>query len=73
MTEPLIVFLDAATLPVPLLAVNAPHRWISYPQTSPDEVVERLQGATVVITNKVPITRDMLAQLPDLKLIAVAA
>ncbi|QZA76436.1 D-2-hydroxyacid dehydrogenase [Deefgea tanakiae] len=73
MSEPLIVFLDAATLPVPLLTVSAPHRWLAYPQTSPCDVVERLQGATVVITNKVPITRDMLAQLPDLKLIAVAA
>ncbi|WP_027468878.1 D-2-hydroxyacid dehydrogenase [Deefgea rivuli] len=73
MTEPLIVFLDRATLPVPLLAVNTPHRWHEYAQTSPDEVVERLRGATVAISNKVPITREMLAQLPDLKLIAVAA
>jgi glycerate dehydrogenase len=73
MRDPLVVFLDAATLPVPLKTIPSPHRWIGYPQTSPDQVVERLQGATVVITNKVPITRDMLAQLPDLKLIAVAA
>ena len=73
MIEPLIVFLDAATLPVPLKTIPNPHRWISYAQTSPHEVVERLQGATVAISNKVPITRDMLAQLPDLKLIAVAA
>ena len=73
MSEPLIVFLDRATLPVPLLAVHTPHRWREYAQTSPSEVVERLQGATVAISNKVPITRDMLAQLPDLKLIAVAA
>ena len=73
MSEPLIVFLDRATLPVPLLAVHTPHRWCEYAQTSPSEVVDRLQGATVAISNKVPITRDMLAQLPDLKLIAVAA
>ncbi len=73
MTEPLIVFLDAATLPVPLKPVALPHRWQAYAHTSPSEVVERLQGATVVISNKVAITREMLAQLPDLKLIAVAA
>lgn len=73
MTEPLIVFLDAATLPVPLKPLPSPHRWMAYEQTLPEQVVERLQGATVAITNKVPLTRAMLAQLPDLKLIAVAA
>jgi glycerate dehydrogenase len=36
-------------------------------------VVERLQHATVAISNKVPIRRDTLAQLPNLKLIAMAA
>lgn len=73
MKDPLVVFLDAASLPVPLKALQTPHRWTSYPQTSPAQVVERLRGATVAISNKVPITREMLAQLPDLKLIAVAA
>ena len=42
-------------------------------QTRPEEVVARLQHATVAITNKVPIRRDTLAQLPQLKLIAMAA
>jgi glycerate dehydrogenase len=42
-------------------------------QTRPDEVVERLQHATVAISNKVPIRRETLAQLPHLKLIAMAA
>jgi len=36
-------------------------------------VVERLQHATVAISNKVPIRRDTLAQLPHLKMIAMAA
>jgi glycerate dehydrogenase len=36
-------------------------------------VVERLQHATVAISNKVPIRRETLAQLPHLKLIAMAA
>jgi len=36
-------------------------------------VVERLQDATVAISNKVPLRRDSLAQLPNLKLIAMAA
>jgi glycerate dehydrogenase len=42
-------------------------------QTRPDEVVDRLQHATVAISNKVPIRRETLAQLPHLKLIAMAA
>jgi glycerate dehydrogenase len=42
-------------------------------QTRPDEVVDRLQHATVAISNKVPIRRETLAQLPNLKLIAMAA
>ncbi|WP_373975755.1 D-2-hydroxyacid dehydrogenase [Chitinibacter sp. SCUT-21] len=72
-SAPLIVFLDAETLPVPLKPIALEHRWQSYPQTAADQVVERLQGAQVVITNKVPITREIIAALPDLKLIAVAA
>ncbi|WP_410498458.1 D-2-hydroxyacid dehydrogenase [Chitinibacter sp. S2-10] len=71
--EPLIVFLDAETLPVPLKSMSTPHRWQSYPHTAPEQLVERLQGASVVISNKVAMTREMIAALPDLKLIAVAA
>ena len=36
-------------------------------------MVERLQGATIAITNKVVLDRESLSQLPDLKLIVVAA
>ena len=35
--------------------------------------MERLRDATICITNKVPLRADTLAQLPNLKLIAVAA
>ena len=42
-------------------------------QTGPDEVLERLQGATIAIVNKVQLPGEVLAKLPDLKLIAVAA
>ena len=70
-----IVFLDMATIG-PGVNIGRPafdHEWLEYQRTSPDQVVERLQGATTVISNKVVISADMLAQLPDLKLIAVAA
>ncbi len=68
-----IVFLDRGTLKVEIRAPRIQHEWIEYAATSPDEVVERLRGATVAITNKVPIREETLAAIPTLKLIVVAA
>lgn len=70
-----IVFLDRSTV-APQINVRKPafaHEWVEYEKTSPDQVVERLQGASIVINNKVALTADILKQLPDLRLIAVAA
>jgi glycerate dehydrogenase len=44
-----------------------------YPLTCDDRIVERCSGAQVIITNKVSLSRAILAQLPELKLVAVAA
>lgn len=45
-----------------------------YPRTnSVEEVIERLQGVDIVLLNKVPITEEILAACPDLKLICVLA
>jgi len=44
-----------------------------FPRTPPELVVERLRGAQVAITNKVPFDAARLAELPELKLIAVTA
>lgn len=41
--------------------------------TRPEDVVKRLEGATIAITNKVVIDDDIMAALPDLKMIAVTA
>ena len=68
-----IVFLDRETLDANVRKPNFPHEYTEYAQTSPAEVVERLKGATIAITNKVPLREDTLKQLPALKLIAVAA
>lgn len=47
---------------------------VVYPRTSTtEETVERLQDADVLLVNKVPITEDVLAACPDLKLICVLA
>lgn len=70
-----IVFLDRATI-APQIRVRPPsfaHELVEHAHTHADQVVERLAGASIVITNKVPITDAALAQLPALKLVAVAA
>jgi len=68
-----IAFLDRASLGATLKTPNFPHAYRAYDSTAPSEVVERLKGVTICITNKIPLRADTLAQLPDLKLIAVAA
>jgi glycerate dehydrogenase len=44
-----------------------------HPATAPHEVAERLQGASVAITNKVHLDAAALAACPDLRLILVSA
>ncbi|RDB05452.1 D-2-hydroxyacid dehydrogenase [Runella aurantiaca] len=70
-----IVFLDARTLgDVPNLGeLNALGETILHPDTQLEQVAERIQGAEVVITNKVKVTREAMASTPTLKLICVAA
>jgi glycerate dehydrogenase len=68
-----IVFLDRETLDANVRKPNFPHEYTEYAQTAPDQIVERLNGASICITNKVPLREATLKQLPDLKLIAVAA
>ncbi len=68
-----IVFLDRETLDANVRKPNFPHEYAEHAQTAPDQIVERLKGVTICITNKVPLREATLKQLPDLKLIAVAA
>lgn len=68
-----IVFLDRGTLPVAMRAPALPLQWQEHESTAPEQVVERLAQAEVAISNKVPLLAVSLAQLPRLKLIAVAA
>ena len=71
-----IVFLDSDTLDtgINLRRPDFPHHWQSYPTTAPDQVVERLQSAPASPSStKVRIGADELAQLPELRLIALAA
>ncbi len=44
-----------------------------YDRTAQELIVERTRDAQVVLTNKTPLTREMLAQLPQLRYIGVLA
>ncbi len=68
-----IVFLDRSTLSAELRRPCFEHEWEEFSTTSADEVTGRLKDATIAITNKVALRGKTLAQLPRLKLIAMAA
>ena len=69
-----IVFLDRDSLIASVRPPAFAHSWEEYPHTTGSaQTVERLQGATIAITNKVPLRAAELAQLPGLQMIAVAA
>jgi glycerate dehydrogenase len=70
-----IVFLDRDTL-APQIRVRRPgftHDYVEYARTTPAELAERLDGATIAITNKVPLPGEVLERLPSLRMVAVAA
>ncbi|KAA5931439.1 MULTISPECIES: D-2-hydroxyacid dehydrogenase [Pantoea] len=68
-----IVMLDGDTLPVSLPTRQQQADWEIRTQTPVSDIVSSLTGATVAITNKVPLRADTLAQLPELRFICVAA
>ncbi|MEO1034172.1 MAG: D-2-hydroxyacid dehydrogenase [Pseudomonadota bacterium] len=73
--RPAIVVLDQQSLG-PSLSFRAPafeHEWIAYDATRQDEIDARIDGARIVITNKVPLDGALIARHPTLQLIAVAA
>ena len=70
-----IVFLDRSTL-APAVRLRKPrfeHTLAEHDRTAPGDVAARLEGATIAITNKVPVTAATMECLPSLRLIAVAA
>jgi glycerate dehydrogenase len=67
------VFLDRASLKAKVRKPKDASEYVEHQKTSVDEIVPRLKGAAVAIVNKVPMREATLAQLPELKMIAVAA
>jgi len=68
-----IVFLDRNSLIADMRVPSFAHEWVDFEQTRPEDVVARLRQASIVITNKVKLPGEFLAQTPGVKMIAVAA
>ena len=68
-----VVFLDRASLKAKLHEFAFPAEYIEHQKTDPGQIVARLSGAQIAIINKVPMRAETLRQLPQLKMIAVAA
>lgn len=68
-----IVFLERNTFNISFRRPSFAHEWTEYGETSPDQLVVRLRDASIAICNKVRLGGETLSQLPDLRLIAVAA
>ena len=70
-----IVFLDRDTISpqTVLRPLSFPHALQLHDRTAPEEVVERIAYADIVISNKVRLTAEHIAAAPRLKMIAVAA
>ncbi len=71
------VFLDHSSLDLGDLDLSGLRESFSrldvHASTAPEQVVERLQGASVAISNKVVLDADVIQACPELKLILVAA
>lgn len=68
-----IVFLERNTIAANFRRPNFDHEWIEFGESFQDQVVERLDGASIAISNKLALRAPELSQLPHLKLIAIAA
>lgn len=69
------VFLDSASFgETPLSPLSSVFtELVCYDQTQEQEIIEKAQHFDTVITNKVPLTKDILKALPQLKLILITA
>jgi glycerate dehydrogenase len=69
-----IVFLERDALEAEVRRPGFAHAWREHAGIpSPEETARLLARATIAIVNKVPLRADMLARLPKLRMIAVAA
>src|ERR1043165_10303095 len=68
-----IVFIERNTIQANFRRPNFDHEWIEYPESTAEQVPERIRDATVIISNKLSLGEVQLSQAPRVKLIAIAA
>tara|TARA_B100000686_G_scaffold330800_1_gene393539 strand:- start:796 stop:1749 length:954 start_codon:yes stop_codon:yes gene_type:complete len=68
-----VVFLDRGSLKAKIKRLSFEHTYKEYHKTSFNQIVPRLQQATIAIINKVQLSEEMLAKLPKLEMVAIAA
>jgi glycerate dehydrogenase len=68
-----IVYLERDSVIANVRRPDFAHDWVEYKSTRPDQVIERLQGCSIAIVNKAPMSSVTVDALSDLKMIAVAA
>ena len=69
-----IVFLDEYSLgDMDLTPIKELGDYVGYDRTSKEQILERCQGAEVVICNKTLLKAETLRALPDLRFVAIAA
>lgn len=66
-----VVFLDRDAIRIPLRRPAFAHTWTEHATSLPDELRERLRGATIAITNRMYLRAEHLS--PTLRLVAVSA
>ncbi|HMG75462.1 MAG TPA: D-2-hydroxyacid dehydrogenase [Pyrinomonadaceae bacterium] len=68
-----IVFLERNTIAASFRRPGFDHEWIEFGESFQEQVVGRLRGATIAISNKLALREPELSQLSELKLIVIAA
>lgn len=68
-----IVFIERNTIQANFRRPAFEHEWIEYPESFADQVADRIREATIIISNKLSLAEQQLAEAPNVKLIAIAA
>jgi glycerate dehydrogenase len=72
-----IVFLDAFTLnplnDLDISILNTLGKVTLYDRTSPEQIIDRVKDAEIILTNKCTLNAQIISQLPKLKYIGVTA
>lgn len=68
-----IVSIEAGALKAQLRRPAFAHTWVEHEATRQQDVAERLADATIAIVNKRRLSADIIAGLPALQMIAIAA